>query len=52
MDDLLPKLEKELPSGAKLISYNFSFSKKQPEKTIKLLNPNQKRFGLLYLYGF
>ena len=52
MDGLLPKLEKELASETKLISYNFSFLRKQPEKTIKFLNPKQKRSRLLYLYRF
>ena len=52
MDDLLPKLEKELTPGTKLISYNFSFSRKQPEEIIKFLNPKQKRIGLLYLFRF
>ena len=52
MDELLPKLEKELASGTKLVSFNFSFSKKHLEEIIEFLNPKQKRSGLLYLYRF
>ena len=35
MDKLLPKLEKELKSGAIVISNSFKFSKKQPFKAIE-----------------
>lgn len=35
MDKLLPKLEKELKSGAIVISNSFKFSKKQPFKSIE-----------------
>ena len=52
MDDLLPKLEKELAPGTKLVSCAFSFSAKQPEKVIEFSNPSRSRPQFLYSYRF
>ncbi|MEK7078312.1 MAG: hypothetical protein AAB911_01960 [Patescibacteria group bacterium] len=50
MDGLLPKLIAELKQGTIIISFNFVFSKKNPEKTVELLGPKQKHLGLMYIY--
>lgn len=50
MDSLLPKLEMELKQGTVLVSFNFAFSKKKPEKVIKVEMRNKS--GLLYVYRF
>lgn len=47
MDSLLPKLEKELKQGTSLVSYNFTFSKKQPAEVIDL-----SKLGKIYKYKF
>lgn len=50
MDALLPKLEKELPQGTQLISVDFPFTHKEPEKIIEL-----KHYGRglrLFVYKF
>lgn len=45
MDELLPKLEKELKPGARLVSCAFAFSKKQPASVIQA----QKK---IFIYNF
>jgi len=50
MDDLLPKLEKELPKGAKVLSNTFTFSKKKPSKT--LTSKDVEGIAPVYLYEF
>ncbi|KND50543.1 MAG: hypothetical protein AB202_02735 [Parcubacteria bacterium C7867-007] len=53
MDDLLPKLEKELQPGTQLISLDFSFSMKEAVRTIPLLSAEEGKLGrLLYVYQF
>lgn len=48
MDELLPKLEKELKPGAIVISNSFKFSKKQPFKSIE----SPIALESLYFYQF
>lgn len=53
MDALLPKLEKELKPGAKVISLDFQFSKKVVERTIPLKTAQKGKLGqTLYVYRF
>jgi len=48
MKNLLPKLEKEMRPGAKLISYAFSL----PGKTPEIIEKNEKNDIVIYLYRF
>ncbi len=50
MDSLLPKLITELKQGTIIISFNFVFSKKKPEKIVKLLDSRQRQSGFMYIY--
>lgn len=52
MDLLLPKLEKELRAGARLVSADFKFSKKEPEEVIELKDRENELGRRLYLYSF
>ncbi len=52
MDALLPKLQKELKPGTRVISCDFKFSQKEPVEVIDL---HRKRFDLgrkIYVYEF
>lgn len=52
MDDLLPKFDKELKSGTKIVSLNYSFTNKKPIASIDL---KKKRFRIarkLFIYEF
>jgi len=51
MDDLLPKLERELKPGTRLISCDFKFSNKEPTEIIDLKR-NKKLGSFLYIYEF
>lgn len=52
MDDLLPKLEHELTSGARLISCDFVFKTKAPVQIIKLTRSPYSLARTLYIYEF
>lgn len=52
MDVLLPKLEKELRRGTKLVSCDFYFSHKEPIKTIYLPRPRHQLGKTLSVYEF
>jgi len=52
LDNLLPKLEKELKSGTKLVSVDFKFSKKEPEEIIDLSRASWKLGSNIYVYRF
>ena len=52
MDRLLPKLTRELKQGSNLVSFNFVFSKKKPEKRIEITQPDSKQKMVLYVYNF
>jgi hypothetical protein len=53
LDKLLPKLEKELKRGTRLISCDFTFSKKQPIEIIDIPGAEiRKRCKKLYVYKF
>lgn len=52
MDKLLPKLQKELRPGSKVISCDFEFSEKQPSMTIDLKRSQRLRGQRLFVYEF
>ncbi len=52
MDKLLPKFEKELPRGTRMVSLSFSFSKKEPIEKIDLKRNKYKLGRELYVYQF
>lgn len=52
MDKLLPKLEKELGPGTRLVSCDFGFSKKEPLKIIDLNRPKGALCKRLLVYEF
>lgn len=52
MDDLLPKLEKELKPGTKLISVHFRFTLKQPSKEFILVKFKNGVEFKLFVYEF
>lgn len=52
MDDLLPKLERELVSGTCLVSCDFCFFKKRPIKIIELERPPRVLGRKLFVYEF
>lgn len=52
MDDLLPKLDRELKPGTKLVSATFKFTTKQPAKEIDLGRANYKLARKIYVYEF
>jgi hypothetical protein len=52
MDALLPKLERELQAGTKLISIDFPFTHKKPDQIIELSNVPHTRGKRLYVYEF
>ncbi len=52
MDALLPKLEKELKPGTRVVSCDFKFTHKQP---VEIIDLHRKRFDLgrkIYVYEF
>lgn len=52
MDDLLPKLEKELGNGTRLVSCDFCFTKKKPIEIIDLLRSKNALGKKLFVYEF
>jgi len=52
MDDLLPKLQKELKPGAKVVSCDFTFTKKEPKEVIDLKRPPKLLGQKLNIYEF
>ncbi len=53
LDELLPKLERELPAGAQLVSLDFHFEKKAPARVWSVPDSGQHRRGThLRLYVF
>jgi len=52
MDDLLPKLEKELKQGAFLVSLNFKFTQKRYSQKFEILNEKGKITHKIYVYEF
>lgn len=52
MDLLLPKLQRELKPGARLVSCDFPFKNKKPLKVIDLNRPIRKLGKKLYVYKF
>ena len=52
MDDLLPKLDKELKPGTRLVSISYKFTTRQPNVTIDLKRNPYKLARTLYIYEF
>lgn len=53
MDELLPKLLKELPKGARLVSCDFEFTHKKPIEIIELVRDKKNPLGKkLFVYEF
>lgn len=52
MDELLPKFERELSPGTRLVTCDFVFSKKLPDKEIDLGRGDFKLSKKLYVYVF
>jgi SAM-dependent methyltransferase len=52
MDELLPKFEKELKPGTRLVSLSFKFTSKQPIEEIDLGRSKYKLGRKLYVYQF
>lgn len=52
MDDLLPKLDKELKRGTRLVSTTFKFTQKRPIAEIDLSRSKYKLARMLYVYEF
>ena len=52
MDDLIPKLDKELKSGARLISASFHFTAKREKELIDLKRGKYQLAKKIYVYEF
>ncbi len=52
MDKLLPKFEKELKVGSRVVSCDFEFSKRKPDKILETGLPNWQKNKKLYVYNF
>jgi hypothetical protein len=52
MDELLPKFEKELKSGTRLVSLSFKFASKNPIEEIDLKRSKYKLGRKIYVYQF
>lgn len=52
MDDLLPKLDRELKSGTRLVSVTFKFTTKQPIAEYDLNRSKYKLARKIYVYEF
>lgn len=51
LDELLPKLEEELRSGSRVVSCDFKFSMREPNKTV-VIKSNRLKNIKLYIYNF
>ena len=52
MENLLPKLQKELRLGTRLVSCDFSLKQKEPAEIIDLRRPKNSLAHRLYVYEF
>ena len=52
LDELLPKFEKELKTGSRVVSCDFEFSKKKPNKIIEIESLGWQKNKRLYVYDF
>jgi phospholipid N-methyltransferase len=52
MDEMLPKLEKELKPGTRLVSLSFSFKDKKPISEVDLNRSKYKLGRKLFIYQF
>jgi SAM-dependent methyltransferase len=52
MDDLLPKFDKELKPGTRLVSLSFKFTNKIPSREVDLNRSKYKLGRKLYVYDF
>ncbi len=52
LDELLPKFEKELKQGTRLVSCDFQFSKRKPDEVIKTKSKDWQTNHTIYVYHF
>lgn len=52
LDKLLPKFEKELKIGSRIVSCDFKFSKRKPNKILEIQSTKWQRNKKLYVYEF
>jgi len=52
LDDLLPKFEKELKAGSRVVSCDFEFSKRRPDKILEVKSTKWQKNKKLYIYDF
>lgn len=52
LDKLLPKFEKELKAGSRIVSCDFEFSKRKPNKIIETTLTKSQKNRKLYVYDF
>jgi precorrin-6B methylase 2 len=52
LDALLPKLEKELQIGSRVVSCDFYFSKRKPDKILEIKATKWQKNKRLYIYDF
>jgi precorrin-6B methylase 2 len=52
LDKLLPKFEKELKTGSKIVSCDFEFSNRKPDKILEIQSTKWQKNKKLYVYNF
>ena len=52
MDELLPKFEKELKPGTRVVSSDFKFSKRNPDQIIDIKSKKRQLNRRLFIYNF
>jgi ubiquinone/menaquinone biosynthesis C-methylase UbiE len=52
LDNLLSKFEKELKAGSRVVSCDFEFSKRKPDKIIEIKSTKWQKNKKLYVYDF
>ena len=52
LEKLLPKFEKELKAGSRVVSCDFAFSKRKPNKILETKSTKWKNNIKLYVYDF
>lgn len=52
LDKLLPKFEKELKVGSRIVSCDFEFSRRKPNKILEIQSKKWQKNKKLYVYDF
>lgn len=52
LDDLLPKLTKELKAGSRVVSCDFKFSKREPSRILEIESAKSQNGRKFYIYDF